>query len=84
VIGGIAAKHGKTPAQCLLRWNVQRDVGVVVKSTSPARIVENLDVLNWALGADDVAAIDALNENKRFNDPGDFCVGMGGAIPIYC
>jgi D-xylose reductase len=82
-VTAIAAKHHKTPAQILLRWNVQRSVHVIFKTTSVERMRENLDVEAWALNAADVVAIDALNQNRRFNDPGEFCKGMGGAIPIY-
>lgn len=83
IIVAIAAKHSKTAAQVLLRWNVQRNVHVIWKTVSVGRMAENMDVESWRLDEDDVLSIDALNRNKRFNDPGEFCKGMGGAIPIY-
>ena len=81
----IANKHNKTCAQVLLKWNVQRGVSVVSKTTKSSRLTENLIVLDnqWQLDSADMTVIDGLNQNKRFNDPGEFCKGMGGAIPIY-
>jgi diketogulonate reductase-like aldo/keto reductase len=56
-----AARHGKTPAQVVLRWQVQRDgVAAIPRSSDPGRIRENLDVFDFALDAGEVAAIDAL------------------------
>ena len=48
----IAEKVGKTPGQVLIRWAVQRETVVIPKSVNPARIVENLDVLDWAIPED--------------------------------
>lgn len=82
VITKIATDHGKTSAQILLRWNVQRGVGVIPKSSKFERIQENFD-LEFVLSDAEMSAISALNKNMRFNDPGEFCKSMGGAIPIY-
>jgi diketogulonate reductase-like aldo/keto reductase len=49
VVGEIAAAHGKTPAQVMLRWHLQQGRSVIPKSTQPARIVENLDVFDFDL-----------------------------------
>ena len=65
VIGEIAAAHGKTPAQVMLRWHLQQGRSVIPKSTKPARIVENLDVFDFDLTADELAAIDALDTGQR-------------------
>jgi diketogulonate reductase-like aldo/keto reductase len=65
VIGGIAKTHGKTPAQVMLRWGVQQGRSVIPKSTKPARIAENLDVFDFELTADELAAIDALDTGTR-------------------
>ncbi|HEY1970257.1 MAG TPA: aldo/keto reductase [Pseudonocardia sp.] len=46
-ITGIAAAHGKTPAQLMLRWGLQHGRSVIPKSTRPARIAENIDVLDF-------------------------------------
>jgi diketogulonate reductase-like aldo/keto reductase len=56
-----AARHGKTPAQVVLRWHVQQDgVAAIPRSSDPGRIRENLEVFDFALEADEMAAIDAL------------------------
>ena len=83
VVKDIAAKHGCTAAQVILAWNLSRGVSVIPKSSSLSRIKENLDTLNITLEPAEIAAIGTLNRNKRFNDPGVFCVGMGGSIPIF-
>lgn len=65
----IAEKHGKTPAQILLRWSTQRHIAVIPKSNHPTRLAQNLDVTGWNLEAADIEAISALDRNLRFNDP---------------
>jgi diketogulonate reductase-like aldo/keto reductase len=64
-IGEIAAAHGETPAQVMLRWGVQQGRSVIPKSTKPARIAENLDVFDFELTAEELAAIDALDTGRR-------------------
>ncbi|MFE7426145.1 aldo/keto reductase [Streptomyces sp. NPDC057545] len=72
----IARKHGRTPAQVVLRWHIQTGNVVIPKSVTPSRIVENIDVFGFELDADDLAAIAALDEGKRLGpDPADFNVG---------
>ncbi len=68
-----AQAHGKTPAQIVLRWNIQRGLGVIPKTSKPARMRENLDIQDFTLSDQDMAAISGLNKNRRFNDPGVFC-----------
>lgn len=79
----IASRVSKSPAQVIIRWNIQRGNSVVAKSNNIDRIAENTDVFNFSLSNDDMEKIDSLNKNMRFNDPGEFCKGMGGSIPIY-
>ncbi len=56
-----AARHGKTPAQIVLRWHVQQDgVVAIPRSSDPGRIRENLDVFDFILDGKEVAAMDAL------------------------
>lgn len=56
-----AERHGKTPAQVVLRWHVQQEgVVAIPRSQNPERIRQNLDVFDFALAADEVAAIDSL------------------------
>ena len=61
VLGCIAAKHGKTVAQVILRWNVQRGVAVIPKSVHRDRMEENLAIWNFQLDDDDMAAISMLD-----------------------
>jgi diketogulonate reductase-like aldo/keto reductase len=64
-IGDIAKTHGKTPAQVMLRWHLQRGRSVIPKSTKPTRIAENIDVFDFDLTTDELAAIDALDTGQR-------------------
>jgi diketogulonate reductase-like aldo/keto reductase len=61
-VGQIATRVGRTPAQVLLRWCVQRDVVVIPKSTHRDRIEENARIFDFALSEEDMAALDALDE----------------------
>ena len=72
-IVAIAQKHGRTPAQVVLRWHVQLGNVVIPKSVTPSRIEENIDVFGFSLDAEDLAAISALNEDRRLGpDPAEF------------
>ncbi|MET7870817.1 aldo/keto reductase [Streptomyces cyaneofuscatus] len=72
----IAQKHGRTPAQAVLRWHLQTGNIVIPKSVTPSRIEENLDVYGFELDADDLAAFAALDEGKRLGpDPAEFNLG---------
>ena len=84
VIQKIAAKHQRTAAQVVLRWGVQRGTSIVPKTTNPNRLAENLALFDFELSAEQIAAISALNQNRRFNDPGDFCESaFNRFFPIY-
>jgi 2,5-diketo-D-gluconate reductase A len=61
VIADIAAKHGKTPAQIMLRWHIQWGIVVIPKSTHYERMVENFNVFDFALTDEDMTAIAALD-----------------------
>jgi D-xylose reductase len=79
-----ARRHGKTPAQVVLRWGVQRGTAVVPKTGRPERLAENLALFDFELSADEMAAFSALNCNRRFNDPGVFCeAAFHTFCPIY-
>ena len=79
-----AAAHDRTPAQILLRWNIQRGCAVLPKSRHTERLRENLSVTDFELDDQEMAAISALNRNRRFNDPGTFCeVAFNTFHPIY-
>ncbi|MFJ3631267.1 aldo/keto reductase [Streptomyces sp. NPDC090112] len=74
----IAAKHGRSAAQVVLRWHLQHGNVVIPKSVTPSRIRENLDVFGFELDADDTAALDALGAGpagRRIGpDPAEFDV----------
>lgn len=61
----IAARHGKSPAQVVLRWHLQLGNVVIPKSVTPARIRENLDVFDFALTDDEMTAIAGLDRDLR-------------------
>jgi D-xylose reductase len=79
-----AQRHGKTPAQVVVRWGVQRGTAVVAKTSRSERLAENLALFDFELSTDEMAAISALNRNRRFNDPGVFCeAAFHTFCPIY-
>ena len=72
-IAAIAERAGKTPAQVVLRWHIQRGDIIFPKSVTPARIKENFDIFDFELSDDDVEAICALNRDERTGpDPDKF------------
>lgn len=60
-IAAIAARHGRTPAQVIIRWHIDSGLVVIPKSVTPSRIVENFDVFGFKLDEADLAAIAALD-----------------------
>jgi D-xylose reductase len=84
VVRDAAARHKKTPAQIVLRWAVQRGTAAIPKTTKPERLRENLNIFDFELTMDEMKAVSALNRNRRFNDPGDFCEkAFNTFFPIY-
>ncbi|GAA2431793.1 aldo/keto reductase [Streptomyces macrosporus] len=72
----VARKHGRTPAQVVLRWHLQLGNVVIPKSVTPSRIEENIDVFDFELDDEDLAAFAALDEGRRLGpDPATFNVG---------
>ena len=65
VIAAVAAEHGKTPAQVMLRWQLQQGRSAIPKSTNPGRIAENFDVFDFELTDEQLASIDALDTGVR-------------------
>lgn len=65
VVTGLAAKHGKTPAQILLRWQIDLGHSAIPKSVNPKRIAENIDIFDFVLTADEINAISSLDTGKR-------------------
>jgi 2,5-diketo-D-gluconate reductase A len=73
VVGRIAERTGKTPAQVVLRWHIQRGDIVFPKSVTPDRIRENIDIFDFELSGADVNDISLLNKNERTGpDPDKF------------
>jgi diketogulonate reductase-like aldo/keto reductase len=64
-IGAIAAGHGRTAAQVMLRWQLQHGRSAIPKSTNPARIAENFAVFDFELTTGEIARIDALDTGVR-------------------
>lgn len=84
VVVEAARRHGKTPAQVVLRWGVQRGTAVIPKTTRPERLAENLAIFDFALSADEMQAISGLDRHRRFNDPGEFGErAFNTFMPIY-
>lgn len=75
VLAAIAAKHGKSVAQIILRWDLQRGVAVIPKSVHRERLHENLNVWDFSLDAEDLAQIAALDKGQPSmldtNKPGE-------------
>jgi 2,5-diketo-D-gluconate reductase A len=65
VLREIAERHGKSTAQVIFRWHLQHGISAIPKSVRPERIKENLDIFDFDLTADDMAAIDALDTGER-------------------
>ncbi len=73
VLTQIAEKHGKSTAQVILRWDLQNEVVTIPKSTKEHRIIQNADVFDFELNAEEVEKINALNQNHRVGpDPDNF------------
>ena len=65
----LAKKYGKSNAQIILRWHVQRGTTVIPGSTNPDHIKANADIFDFELTADEMAAIEKLNKNVRYYNP---------------
>ncbi|HVK18458.1 MAG TPA: aldo/keto reductase [Fimbriiglobus sp.] len=84
VVRETARRHGKSPAQVLLRWGVQRGTAVVPKTSRPERLAENLAVFDFELSDEEMREIGSLNRGRRFNDPGVFAeAAFHTFCPIY-
>ncbi|MEI7027935.1 aldo/keto reductase [Paenibacillus sp. y28] len=73
VIAAIASKYGKSSAQVILRWDIQKGIVTIPKSVTAERIRENADIFDFELTAEEIAQIDGLNQDKRVGpDPDQF------------
>ncbi|AEE22405.1 aldo/keto reductase [Paraglaciecola chathamensis] len=84
VVKAAAQRLGKTAAQVVLRWGVQRGNAIIPKTSKPERLAENLAIFDFELSQQEMDDINALNSNRRFNDPGHFCAeAFNTFYPIY-
>ena len=79
----VAEAHGKSPAQVMLRWGIQEGRSVIPKSTKPERITQNIDVFDFELSTDDLAAIDGLETGTSGGPEPDAVTleAMGRPVP---
>lgn len=68
VVTSVAAEYSRTPAQVLIRWNLQLGDAVVVKSANPERIASNFDVFDFELAAEHMEALNGLNDGTRVRE----------------
>ena len=69
-VKSVAEEVGKSPAQVIIRWNIEHGVVVIPKSVTPSRIEENLNVFDFNLTPTQIEKLDSLNEDKRIGpDP---------------
>ena len=86
-IKSIAEKHGKTPAQVLLRWATARDIAVIPKSNNQERLAQNLEVSDLSLSGSELKQISGLDQNLRFNNPLNVSLEestTSSAVLIFC
>ena len=65
-VAAVAAAHGKSPAQVLIRWSVQLGNVVIPSATDPARLAENIDVFGFELSGAETDVLSALDDGTRF------------------
>ncbi len=65
IVKSVASEINKTPAQVIIRWNIEHGVVVIPKSVTPSRIEENLNVFDFELTKEHIERLDSLNEDKR-------------------
>ncbi|MDA8664353.1 aldo/keto reductase [Porticoccaceae bacterium] len=80
VVLAIAERLNVTPAQVVLRWGIQRGTAIIPKTSRAERLSENIALSDFSLTDSDMEAISALNQNRRFNDPGVFCQSAFGTF----
>lgn len=72
-VAEIAGRHGKTPAQAILRWHLQIGNIIFPKSVTASRVEENFDVFDFELSSEDLTVLEGLNKNERTGpDPDEF------------
>ncbi|WP_432724595.1 aldo/keto reductase [Staphylococcus equorum] len=72
-VRSVASEVGKSPAQVIIRWNIEHGVVVIPKSVTPSRIEENLNVFDFQLTSAQIEKLDKLNEDRRIGpDPSEY------------
>ena len=66
VLADIAEQHGKSPAQVMIRWALQKRQAVIPKSSNPKRIVQNADIFDFQIGVDEMVRLDGLDDDSRY------------------
>ncbi|MFD1848751.1 aldo/keto reductase [Oceanobacillus bengalensis] len=73
VIVELVEKYGKTPAQIVLRWDIQNNVITIPKSATESRIIENADIFDFSLTDEEMTRIGSLNKDERTGpNPDDY------------
>ena len=80
VVAGVAASHGKSAAQVVLRWHVQHGLVAIPKSVTPERIRDNIAIFDFELNEEEMRAIDGLDENSHVSPDSDSMHFGGGPI----
>ena len=83
VVIDLSVKYKCSPGQIVLKWGLQQGRCVIPKTTKKHRLIENIELFSFELTKEECEAVSQLNKNMRFNDPGEFCQGMGAFCPIY-
>ncbi|QLL69134.1 aldo/keto reductase [Lactobacillus sp. 3B(2020)] len=81
ILQAIAAAHGKTPAQVVLRWHLQNGVAIIPKSVHPSRIKENADIYDFELSDAEIAKIETINWNHRISKEPEMVYEFGEQYP---
>lgn len=81
ILQEIAATHGKTPAQVVLRWHLQNGVAIIPKSVHPSRIKENADIYDFELSDAEIAKIESVNWNHRISKEPEMVYEFGEQYP---
>ena len=77
----LAAAHGKTPAQIILRWHLQNGIAIIPKSVHQDRIEANADIFDFKLSPAEMQQIDALNTNHRISKEPEMVYEFGYQYP---
>lgn len=81
VIKAVAERHGKSPAQVVLAWHLQRGVIIIPKTSKEERLPENFNVSDIKLSEEDIKQIESLDANVRFFD--NLHIAKWGFLPYY-